>query len=292
MIHPLRLITRTAPVWLIAFGSWSWATAQETVSARPKLEEFDDLEKNIHEIERRLIECQVEGKVPPEALIRQAEELRAHRARMIRHRESEAELEKLRMVHREVKEEIEGFEADGRKPPAELERKESELLALIRRLESGRPPIPPDEQVLKALKELNPPEAEDLAKLQEAEPREFREIVERLLPWIEEMKDLQQRDPKLFELEKTSHQINFACERLAEDARRAKGEKRDVLAETLRGKLSELFGVRIDIRKYHIQQLEKELKELRAQVEKMTSQADSMIDRRLQRMLFTGEEEW
>jgi hypothetical protein len=141
------------------------------------------------------------------------------------------------------------------------------------------------EQALDLLALINPPEAEELRKLRNDDRDEFRKTMGQLLGWLEDMRELRDDAPEVFELEKKSHCLTYDCRRLANEARAADGDKREDLVEEMRQRVGNLFEARFAISNHRIQRIERELKKLRADMEAMSTQSEDMIDRYLERLL-------
>lgn len=254
-------------------------------------DEREELEERLADVQSQIDAFEDRDEEPPDELIHLEERLEARLDR----REVQEEREYIREKLRDLREIIERHEREGEEPPDELvedvEALEDELKEL-EEFEGEREGKEGEmERALDLLSELNPPEAERLRMLREEKSERFHEVMRDLLPRLHELQELRREDPEMFEHEIRSHRLQFACDQLAERVRRARGEERAEAVEMLRNELRELFQVRLALRKLQIARIERELEELRSQVDKMSSQSEPMIERRLQ-VLIGGDEEW
>ncbi len=256
-------------------------------------DEREELEERLEQIRERIERFEAGDEKPPRDLVREEEALERE---LDRFEEGESDREEhghLRAELREIQREIERHERKDKEPPRELVERAEHLEREIHEKEAGEHEHDERREIdhaLDRLARLNPPEAEALRKLWREEPEEIHEIMGDVMPWIEEMEELRREDPELFEFEKKSRHLGFVCERIADEVRKASGEARKELIGELRRHLKELFEARLAVRKLQIRRVERELKELRTQVERMSTQSEKMIERRMQSVIADGEE--
>jgi len=88
-------------------------------------------------------------------------------------------------------------------------------------------------------------------------------------------------NPQIAKLERQSH-------KLANRYRQAKGQDKKKLGDTLRGTLSEIFKLKVQMQGKQVERLEKQLERLRKELKKRESNRKTMIQKRFDRL--TGEE--
>ncbi len=186
-----------------------------------------------------------------------------------------------------VQNRIRKLESQTREVPQELQNMESELREAMEEMEV-RDFI--GTKALNMLDQISKNQTDRLRRMRDRNEDEFFEVIVELVPWLEEMEEMQREDPEMFDLERKSHDLHFTCEQLADKAREAKPEARKRIKADLRQRITELFELRLKMRDLQIKRLETELAEVRRQVENMGNKQQEMIDRRMDQLLNTDDD--
>ncbi len=194
--------------------------------------------------------------------------------------------ERLHEIHREAR----SHQMRDMELPAELREEAERLEGMLRRMERAEHE-PEVQRALGFLERLHKPHADALRALRAEDEDEFYEQIEELAPWLEEMHEMREHEPEMFEIELRAHRLEFDAEALADQARKASGPEHERLSGELHGKLRELFAVRLEIRTRQLGELEEEITELRNQVSRMEQRSEELIKQRLNAMLL-GDEDW
>ena len=125
---------------------------------------------------------------------------------------------------------------------------------------------------------------------QERRFEEGRALLHAIAAQAREMRDLKQRDPERFKLQQQMAEMERNSVELGQKIRRAADDeaKKTATAE-LKELLSKLFDLRQDEREKNLQQLEREVKEVREALEKRKAKRDEMIQHRFDQL--TGRAE-
>jgi hypothetical protein len=189
----------------------------------------------------------------------------------------------------------EGPRAEGRRqplPPREGERVE------------GRRPLPPFEAVQDfesaVRRELGPlmETARDVGgpllreRVEQArqlfESRRFeegREVLRTTARQLREMKELKERDPERFKLQMRIAELDRQSNELGQKVRRAPdGDEKKQAATELREVLNRLFDLRQEEREKNVQQIERDLKELREALEQRKAKREEIIQQRFDQL--------
>ncbi|MFA6562068.1 MAG: hypothetical protein WCV00_09210 [Verrucomicrobiia bacterium] len=119
---------------------------------------------------------------------------------------------------------------------------------------------------------------------------EGRDMMRGIAAQAREMRELKQRDPERFKQQQQMAEMERRSVELGQKIRRATDEDAKKSATTeLKETLSKLFDLRQQEREKSLQQLEREVKELRESLEKRKAKRDEMIQRRFDQL--TGRAE-
>ncbi len=135
------------------------------------------------------------------------------------------------------------------------------------------------------LRDVAPEMAEELDRLLRDNPDEARRRIRDALPRMRRLGELRKDDPEAFERIVSEKRTEFRVQRMARQARRAKGEARERATDELREHLNELFEARMRGRDTRIEQLERELDKLRSDQDRRRTRREELIERRLQELL-------
>jgi hypothetical protein len=125
---------------------------------------------------------------------------------------------------------------------------------------------------------------------QERRFEEGREVLRTTARQLRDMKDLRERDPERFKLQMQIAELDRHSAELGQKVRRAPNEdaKKQAAAE-LKEVLNKLFDLRQEEREKNVQQIERDLKELRGSLEKRKAKRDEIIKHRFDQL--TGKAE-
>ena len=119
---------------------------------------------------------------------------------------------------------------------------------------------------------------------------EGREVLRATARQLREMKDLKERDPERFKLQMRIAELDRHSAELGQKVRRAPGEEaKKQVATELKEVLSKLFDLRQEEREKNVQQIDRDLKELRESLEKRKAKRDEIIQHRFDQL--TGKAE-
>ena len=119
---------------------------------------------------------------------------------------------------------------------------------------------------------------------------EGREVLRATGRQLREMKDLKERDPERFKLTMRIVELDRHSAELGQKVRRAPDEDAKKQAATeLKEVLNKLFDLRQEEREKNVQQLDRDLKELRESLEKRKTKRDEIIQHRFDQL--TGKAE-
>ncbi|MFO0971978.1 MAG: hypothetical protein U1A27_00865 [Phycisphaerae bacterium] len=160
-----------------------------------------------------------------------------------------------------------------------------------------RPMFPTQEQqdALKAFAKDHFPElAKRLDELQRDDPAMARRFMRRMWPQLQMMKDAWDRDPTgLGPLVVQDHKLEMEIRHKAQAIRMEKdAAKKQAAVGELRSLLEQQFQVRVDRRKYELDDLEKRLAEQRSRLQKREAAKAEMIQRQLDRMTGEADTDW
>ena len=125
---------------------------------------------------------------------------------------------------------------------------------------------------------------------QERRFEEGRDMLRGIAAQAREMRELKQRDPERFKQQQQIAEMERRSMELGQRIRRATDEEAKKSATTeLKEILSKLFDLRQQEREKSLQQLDREMKELREALEKRKAKRDEMIQRRFDQL--TGRAE-
>jgi hypothetical protein len=187
-------------------------------------------------------------------------------------------------------------------PPREGERGAPEVRNAERRPQvPGNPPmefeaalrreIGPNAEAFKEFAEPLKERVEQAKHLfQERRFEEGRDLLRGIGAQVREMRELKQRDPERFRLQHQMAELERRSVEMGQKVRRADDEeaKKHATAE-LKEMLTKLFDLRQQEREKSLQQLEREVKEVREALEKRKAKRDEMIQRRFDQL--TGRTE-
>ena len=169
------------------------------------------------------------------------------------------------------------------------------ILAFISDVRAGEDEEMPEltrGRVVAFYREYAPWVVEELKELKDEEPEEFEEYFHELAEHVEYYLELRRRSPKdaklLVELLKLERKVDLAID-LVEEKR-----SKENIAH-LRLMLSELFKVETGLAAVELRALEREVKELRAHIEKRKHKQDEMVRDELNEILGDierGEDLW
>ncbi len=125
---------------------------------------------------------------------------------------------------------------------------------------------------------------------QERRLEEGRDMLRGIASQAREMRELKQRDPERFKQQQQIAEMERRSMELGQRIRRVTDEEAKKSATTeLKEVLSKLFDLRQQEREKSLQQLEREVKEVREALEKRKAKRDEMIQRRFEQL--TGKAE-
>ena len=198
----------------------------------------------------------------------------------------------------------EGERGDVRRPlpPREGERGGPEARNPERRLPmANNPPMDFEASLrreigphMEAFKEFGEPLKERIEQarrlFQERRFEEGRDMLRGIAAQAREMRELKQRDPERFKQQQQIAEMERRSVELGQKIRRAtEDEAKKQAATELKEILSKLFDLRQQEREKSLQQLEREVKEVREALEKRKAKRDEMIQRRFDQL--TGRAE-
>lgn len=160
-----------------------------------------------------------------------------------------------------------------------------------------RPPGPSEEQLaaLQAfVKEHFPEMARRIEEVQKDDPQFAKRMVRRLWPRMQMIKDQYDRDPQgLGRLVVQDHRIEMQIREKAREARmEPNADKKQAAQGELRSLLEQQWQVRVDRRKYELDDLEKRLNEQRARLQKREAAKAEMIQRQYDRLIGEADVDW
>ncbi len=190
----------------------------------------------------------------------------------------------------------EGDRPEGRRPLPPRERDWDRV--------EGRRPLPPLEAVqdfdgavrrelgplAEAGKDIGGPllkERMEMARrlFQDRRFEEGREVLRATGRQLREMKELKERDPERFKLQMRIAEMDRHAAELGQKVRRATEEDAKKLAATeLKEVLNKLFDLRQEEREKNVQQIERDLKELRESLEQRKARRDEIIQHRFDQL--------
>jgi len=119
---------------------------------------------------------------------------------------------------------------------------------------------------------------------------ESREVLRATGRQLREMKDLRERDPERFKLQMQIAELDRHSVELGQKVRRAPdGDAKKQAATELREVLNKLFELRQEERERTVQQIDRDLKELRESLEKRKARREEIIQHRFDQL--TGKAE-
>ncbi len=187
-------------------------------------------------------------------------------------------------------------------PPREGERVAPDPRNLMRRM-----PMPNDAPMdfevalrreigpqMEALKEFGEPLKDRIEQARrlflERRFEEGRDMLRGISAQLREMRELKQRDPERFRQQQEMSEMERRSAELGQKIRRATdAEVKKQVTTELKELLSKLFDLRQQEREKSLQQLEREVKEVREALEKRKAKRDEMIQRRFDQL--TGRAE-
>lgn len=151
--------------------------------------------------------------------------------------------------------------------------------------------IGPQMEGIKEFGELLKDRIEQAQRLfQERRFEEGRDMLRGISAQVREMRELKQRDPERFRQQQQMAEMERRSVELGQRIRRATDNEAKKQATTeLKELLSKLFDLRQQEREKSLQQLEREVKEVREALEKRKAKRDEMIQRRFDQL--TGRAE-
>ena len=147
---------------------------------------------------------------------------------------------------------------------------------------------PTPDEIHEFLEDNLPERAEEMKRLNEKEPEAYRHEIMMIGEMVMRYREMMEHNPELAEAFIRSHKMETECNRLAEEIRETEDlEKQRVLRSKLKQLLAEVFDLRLKEPEMHIQNLEKEINEMKGMIERRKANKDKIIQRRLKEM--TGE---
>jgi uncharacterized protein YicC (UPF0701 family) len=140
--------------------------------------------------------------------------------------------------------------------------------------------------MMEAAKDLGgPPIQERLEQarraFQERRFEEGRDMLRMLGRQLRDMRELRERDPDRFRLQREITELDHRSVMLGQKVRRAPDEEaKKQAASELKEVLNKLFDLRQEEREKNVQQIERDLRELRESLEKRKAKRDDIIKRR------------
>ena len=125
---------------------------------------------------------------------------------------------------------------------------------------------------------------------QQRQFEEGRDVLRGVGRQFREMRELRERDPERFKLQRRIIEMDGRSAELGQKVRRAENDDaKKKAAEELKSLLNELFDLRQQERESTVQQLERELKEVREALEKRKARRNEIIQHRIEQL--TGKAE-
>ena len=130
-----------------------------------------------------------------------------------------------------------------------------------------------------------------LDRLKRTDPEEYEERLEYLTEDIECYYEAREEQPRLAVMLLETMMLENRCRELVATLNRTRDPKeREILKKQLRGKLSQIFDLRMKEREEELRELEAEAAELKGLLEKRAKNRDRIIDRRFNE-LTEGEDD-
>jgi len=136
------------------------------------------------------------------------------------------------------------------------------------------------EQVLEVLEDYRPEMAEQIREMRERDPQRAEQLLRRALMFVRPMVQMQQTDPEGYELHLRDAKLDRESQEIARRLRAADGREADKLHGQLRDVLAAHFDVRQQIRERKLAELERQIEQLRTQIETRAESRDRLVEQR------------
>lgn len=148
-----------------------------------------------------------------------------------------------------------------------------------------------EEEIFKWIEQHAPIWVSELKKLKKENPEEYEEELHHIAEHIGYLKEVQQRNPEMFERLIEVENLEINSWKIAEEiARTQDAETKKQLTTQLKNILEEIFEIRLQERMLEIQELEKEINEMKTLIEKRKTMKEKIIERHLMEMLSAHDE--
>jgi Spy/CpxP family protein refolding chaperone len=136
------------------------------------------------------------------------------------------------------------------------------------------------EQILEVVEDYRPEMAEQISEMRERDPQRAEQLLRRAMMFVRPMVQMKQVDPEGYELHLRDAKLDRESRELARRVRAADGREADDLRAQLREVVAQHFDVRQRIRERKLAALEKQIDELRTQIETRAESRDQLVDQR------------
>ncbi len=134
--------------------------------------------------------------------------------------------------------------------------------------------------------------AEELKEVREEEPEEYGEMLEEISHHIREYRELKEHAPELADAMLKSEQLEHKSWLIAEHIGESEStEEKAQLKKELHTVLSKLFELRLLEGAYELRELEEEIQDIRASIERRKKNREKIIERRMNMMLDETDED-
>ncbi len=143
-----------------------------------------------------------------------------------------------------------------------------------------------EEEVLGWLEQHLPEHLEELRQLQRELPEEYEEEIFMIGDMIGYWEELKHTHPEMFERMLEAEKLERRSWQIADEIARAEDDTaKQQFTTELRNILTTIFDIRMEERALEIREIEQELQEMKAIIEKRQAMKQDIIDRHLQEML-------
>ena len=147
-------------------------------------------------------------------------------------------------------------------------------------------------EVMTFVEEYLPQLVEELRELKREATEAFEHEVNEVSRQIREFREVREHAPEVAQAMIQSHRLEERAGQLAERiAQEPEGDEREALTNQLRGHLGDIFELRMREPEFQVQQLDKELEALRAQIATRRQNRAKIIEKRLDELLMDADDE-
>ncbi len=155
--------------------------------------------------------------------------------------------------------------------------------------------LPSQEEVLKWLEQYVPDALQALEELKKEMPEEYEEEIHMRAEMMMYLEELKATNPEMFNRMIEAEKLEYKTWKMAEEISQTRDDARKKqLTVELKTLLEKIFEIRLEERALEIQELEKELKEMKSLIEKRKAMKEKIIERHLQELISFEDEtlEW